>query len=586
MPQTSTLTLIASLLALAAGPLVAYLTGTRLKLWQLLDGFVLTVIAVLIVGHVLPEAVQTAGMIAIPVAIAGLALAPQLEKGLVGLSRAGAVGFTLIGSTLVLATHSVMDGIAIRQSDHNAFLGLAVVLHQIPKAVAIWWLAKPALGKKQAIFLLSALGLATIIGFFSSSETIVSDTPMAAIVRALVAGGLLHVVLAHARHGHEHSCEHDGDHIHEHGESWHTGLGALLGLISMALLMVFVPEEHPHDHGTGYSTFLHLALQTAPAMLIGFAAGGALHALLPNVPSAWMTRGGASLQALKGMLFGLPLPLCSCGVLPTYRTLVICGTPAAAAMAFLIATPEIGIDAFTLSVPLLGWPVTIARLLAAAAIAFFVGVLVGGRTQSIATTPEPSCCHAKETPKTISRWRLAFKTATTDMVDHTAPWVIAGLVLATLAEPLLQLGWMKFIPSWAEVPMFALIGIPVYVCAVGATPLVAVFIAEGISPGAAIAFLLTGPATNISTFGVLQQLHGRKTAIFFGSAVGIGATVIGYAINIIFENVSHAVPPHGHHEHVSIGAWISLGVFAMLVAWSIVRQGPRTFLGQVLEMEK
>jgi uncharacterized membrane protein YraQ (UPF0718 family) len=286
------------------------------------------------------------------------------------------------------------------------------------------------------------------------------------------------------------------------------------------------------------------------------------------------------------MLFGLPLPLCSCGVLPTYRTLVICGTPAAAAMAFLIATPEIGIDAFTLSVPLLGWPVTIARLLAAAALAFFVGVLVGGKTKAIAETPAPSCCHPQEAPKTMGRWRLALKTATTDMVDNTAPWVLAGLALATLAEPLLQLGWITFIPSWAEVPMFALIGIPVYVCAVGATPLVAVFIAEGVSPGAAIAFLLTGPATNISTFGVMQQLHGRKTAAFFGGAVGIGATVLGYSINMIFENVPHTLIPQSHHEHAGIGAWIALYVFALLVAASIVRQGPRTFLGQVLEMEK
>jgi uncharacterized membrane protein YraQ (UPF0718 family) len=445
-------------------------------------------------------------------------------------------------------------------------------------------LAKPALGRTQAIFLLGSLGVATLIGVCSTS-TVVNDTPTAAIVRALVAGGLLHVVLAHARHGHEHSCAHGSDHVHEHGESWHTGLGALLGLISMALLMVLVPEEHSHNQSTGYNTFIDLALQTAPAMLIGLAAGGVLHAVLPNIPSAWMTRGGASIQALKGMLFGLPLPLCSCGVLPTYRTLVICGTPAAAAMAFLIATPEIGVDAFTLSVPLLGWPVTMARLLAAAALAFFVGVLVGGKTKAIAQTPTPSCCHPKETPKSINRWRLAFKTATTDMVDNTAPWVIAGLALAALAEPLLQLGWMKFIPSWAEVPMFALIGIPIYVCAVGATPLVAVFIAEGVSPGAAIAFLLTGPATKISTFGVFQQLHGRRTAIFFGSAVGVGATVIGYVINMIFQSVSRTMLPHVHHQHAGIGAWIALGIFASLVAASIVRQGPRTFLGQVLEMD-
>ena len=103
-------------------------------------------------------------------------------------------------------------------------------------------------------------------------------------------------------------------------------------------------------------------------------------------------------------------------------------------------------------------------------------------------------------------WRTGF----VDVLDETGPWIVFGLAVAALMATELDPDGLASLPNSIQLPLFALIGLPVYVCASGATPLVAVLIALGVSPGAALVFLLTGPAMNVTTFGVLTKLHGRR----------------------------------------------------------------------------
>ena len=130
-----------------------------------------------------------------------------------------------------------------------------------------------------------------------------------------------------------------------------------------------------------------------------------------------------------------------------------------------------------------------------------------------------------------------------------------------------------------------MLGIPVYVCASGATPMVAVLLAGGVSPGAALAFLLTGPATNVVTFGVISDLHGRKAAVFFCVMMATLAVTIGFAVNQLFPGFAALDPQAGHDHSADYLAWTCLWVLGGLFLFSLLRRGPREVVGSVFSVE-
>ena len=131
-------------------------------------------------------------------------------------------------------------------------------------------------------------------------------------------------------------------------------------------------------------------------------------------------------------------------------------------------------------------------------------------------------------------------------------------------------------------PLFAIIGIPVYVCASGSTPLAAIAIHKGISPGAAIAFLIAGPATNVTTFGILGKLHGERTATIFGVAVAVCAIAAGLLVDYLAIDAALDLHIDQHHSSHLLG-WLSLlGIF-VLFCGSLLRQGPRGAMSQITD---
>ena len=164
------------------------------------------------------------------------------------------------------------------------------------------------------------------------------------------------------------------------------------------------------------------------------------------------------------------------------------------------------------------------------------------------------------------------------------PWIALGLIIAAAAEPLLSHGSIASIPTALQVPLAALIGVPVYVCASGATPIAALAIHKGLSTGAAMAFLIAGPATNVTTFGVLARLHGRRVAFLFGVSVTALAVIAGWTIDLI--GVSAVPVLEGHAAVDAHGSWFSVTavvVLSLLVVASLVRQGPRGAIQQILD---
>jgi uncharacterized membrane protein YraQ (UPF0718 family) len=252
-------------------------------------------------------------------------------------------------------------------------------------------------------------------------------------------------------------------------------------------------------------------------------------------------------------------------------------------MAFLVATPEIGVESILLSWSLLGGELTLVRLAAAMIVALGVGWIVGRfipRRSSLLAMAMGA--DAGEAPTRLGRLGRALRYGLVEVVADTAPWLMAGLFIAAALDPATMGQWAARLPRGLDVLIFGLVGIPVYVCASAATPLAAAFILVGISPGAALAFLLSGPATNVTTFGVLSTLHGRRAAVIFGAFV-LGLTIgLGLVINWLIPSVTLPLGDLDHPESAGLLQWLSLGGVGLMFAHSLLRMGPRAFVGTVL----
>ncbi len=576
--------LLASIAALVIGPLAyrfAHRSGTTLTI---LDGFVFVAISGLVILSVLPEAIVHGGWVAIVFIVAGF-VGPTVAEHLFHRAAKGTHVAALILGLVGLCLHALVDGAALGDGlalQAGGQLPTAVVLHRLPVGLAIWWLLRPHFGAAVAGLALAAVAGATAAGYAvgpalgtGAGLTVGS----VAWFQAFVGGSLLHVVFFRPHLD-----------AHTHGKTATTaasrrseGVGALIALALLAVILL--GDAGTADAGLEaqvIGTLAELSLESAPALLLAYFAAGFISVFMPSSSIAWMARGGTGMQAVRGMAFGLPLPICSCGVVPLYRSLIGKGVPPAAGIAFLVATPELGLDAIFLSFPLLGPQMTAIRVVGATAVALFVGWLVGGMISSRQSeAPVTDSDPAPVGGPLRARVSRAFRVGLGDVVDDTAPWILAGLGVAALAAPFLGGAPLSAIPAGVDVLIFALVGVPTYVCASAATPLVAVLLLGGLSPGAALAFLITGPATNITTFGVLTQLHGKRAAVMFSLAI-IGTSVgLGYVVNAFFGNIPIVALDMLTVEGASAYKIASLIGLVLLLSASLLRRGPRGFVAEL-----
>lgn len=580
-----------SLLLLAAAPVCHRLASKARPVFAGLDGFTYVIIGGTVMLEVFPEALQLAGRWMVPAALIGFAGPTLLERVRSQLGRQAHAAALLVALT-GLMLHGFIDGMALapRGSPSDAVLPLAVVLHRLPDGLTIWWLLRPKYSMRSASCALGAMGLFTVAGFFFGGSVVTGyDGLWIGMFEALVGGALLHV-LVHSAYP---LAQHEESSPSSRTSRVSAGIGGTIAALAV-VVMIQTPHDHialdggsPHHHTDEFGhVFFELALASAPALLIGYLAAGLMHAFLPKASLAWLQRGSQLSRAARGVAFGLPIPICSCGVVPIYRSLVLRGAPVAAATALLVAAPELGIDAILISIPLLGGDFTLARICAAAIVALAIGWYLG-RWSSRRRTPSDSRSGDpwQEDPEALQglgqRLRHGLRIGLGEMVDHTGPWVLLGLTVAAAAQPVLEGDWLTRIPAWLEVPLFALIGMPVYVCASGATPLVAILIANGVSPGAGLAFLLTGPATNVTTFGILQRLHGTGFALRFAIGMAVLSVIAGYVVQAVLPTLSTSVVEH--HLHASWFHWTWLSLLGALFVSSLLRLGPRAFVGEIFK---
>ncbi|WP_170135967.1 permease [Nannocystis exedens] len=573
MPGDShgTWTLAISVVALVLGPLLHAAARRERVTMAALDNFVLVAVTGLVALEIVPRALALAGWPAFLALLAGLA-GPAIAEGPLRLAARGTHRAALTLAILGMALHAFTDGLALAlahlEGSDSHGLEVAVIAHQLPMAVGVWWLLSPA-GFVVAAGALLLLGAATVAGYvFADASFARLDAGWLGLFHAIVGGLLLHVV----------------GHRSQETDSRGVRIGAACGgLVGLGLLVALAAETHGEADPLArtLAALGELMRDSAPALLLAYALAGLVSGLMPEAPVRWLRRGGPAGQALRGVAVGLPLPLCSCGVVPVYRSLLQRGVPAAAAMAFFIATPELGVDAILLSWPLLGAEMTVLRVVAAALVAWLVGWWVGGRARRIGGSSEPE---AGPRGPALARLWSGLRTGFGELVDTTAPWIGLGLLVAALIEPWIDPSALTAIPGPLQVLLFAALGVPIYVCASGATPLVAALLAKGLSPGAALAFLLTGPATNATTFGVLAQEHGRATAARFAAAMLVLAVGLGLLVDMTLPQLRGVagVQPHaGHGPLAEAAAWALAGLFLV----SFVRQGPQGFFARLWERE-
>jgi len=599
----TSLLLPAALLALCTGPLLMVVARSRDGILGFIDGFMLVTIGGLVLLEVVPHALAERDLVAGGFLLIGFALPTLAERMLhFGVRQTHAV--VLVFALAGLLVHSMLDGSALAQSagGGSQMLGVGVVLHQIPVSIMIWQL----LGDRPrgwAWAVLAVMATFTLVGYLGEPAMLRALPPRAGLwFAALVGGSLLHVI-AHPSGAHEHGHDHDHHHGHDHGNghahghahdhapsseagvsarvpAWFSGIGALLGVAMLFLLQRSRGAgERVGSFALAADTFTALALESAPAILVAFLMAGIISAYASPASVAWISRGSRLRQALSGMVVGLPLPICSCGVVPLYQSLMKQGASTTAAVAFLVATPELGIDAILLSVPLLGMKFAVVRVVAAALVAIIVALVLGSLARRIEVRrPLPL---ASDAPPPRDRLRAALQTGFGDMVDHTAPWIVLGLIVAALAAPALEGSWVTDVDPLAGVVIFALIGLPLYICASASTPLVAVLVAAGVSPGAGLALLLTGPATNVATLGILTRMHGRRFAALFAILMTTAAIAMGIAANLVMPSLALSETVRLHDDAGTPMQLFSLVVLAVLFAASVVRRGARAFLSEL-----
>ncbi len=327
-----------------------------------------------------------------------------------------------------------------------------------------------------------------------------------------------------------------------------------------------------------------LTLEMAPYLLLGFLFAGILYGWFPKKKVYKYLGKPNSASVINAALIGIPLPLCSCGVIPTGISFYNSGASKGSSVSFLISTPQTGVDSMMVTYSLLGLPMAIIKPI----IALFTGFLGGFLTNKADNKSQAKDVKQASKNKLVNNLKLADQTsgenlaeaengandrsvkgmlhyAFVEFLEDIAKWLVIGLALAAFIEVLVPESFFTSYlgNEYLEMLIILVAAIPLYVCATGSVPIAAMLMLKGLSPGAAIVFLMAGPATNAATMTVIGNVFGRRTLMLYLLSIIAGAYFFGIIVNEFLPREWFLNPlaqfHNEMHEHGFIPHWFKLG---------------------------
>jgi uncharacterized membrane protein YraQ (UPF0718 family)/copper chaperone CopZ len=325
--------------------------------------------------------------------------------------------------------------------------------------------------------------------------------------------------------------------------------------------------------------------EMSPYLIFGFLVAGLLAAWVPADLIERHLGGHGIWPVTKASLLGIPLPICSCGVIPVAASLRQHGASRGATTSFLLSTPQTGVDSILVTLGMLGPLFAIYRPIAALITGVVGGSLVDAvernnviESGNFVATCTDDCC---ATEKGISPLRRALEYGFVTLPRDIGNALVIGLVVAALITTLVPEGFFANNLSgiWAMLAMLA-VSIPLYVCATGSVPMAAAFLAAGISPGAVLVFLVAGPATNAAAITTLWKVLGPKTTFIYVGTVIVGALAGGAVLNGLFASTGAANSIFGMFM---LPSWVNNASAVVLLIMLVNAMRPRRSRGTIVE---
>lgn len=342
------------------------------------------------------------------------------------------------------------------------------------------------------------------------------------------------------------------------------------------------------------NAFVSMLNGMSPYLLLGFLIAGVLHAFVPSAIYSRYLAGTGLRSVATAAAFGIPLPLCSCGVLPTAVALRRSGASRAASTSFLIATPQTGVDSIAATYSMMGLPFAILRPVAALVTSLIGGLAVGHweRKGSLDDVSTEASYEFSELPKGF--WNKiveTFKYGFFDMMQSIGRWLLLGLIVATLITVLLPDDFFSTYARWPFLNMFiiVLVAVPMYVCATGSIPIAAALMLKGMSPGCALVLLMAGPAANVASMFVVNKAFGRKATIVYLLSIIGGAMGFGLLVDYwpgLRETFVAALPCHVMHHGMHGASWFNTMCSIFLLGMIVVALGVKYWKSHQINRNK
>jgi hypothetical protein len=313
-----------------------------------------------------------------------------------------------------------------------------------------------------------------------------------------------------------------------------------------------------------------VTVDMAPSLLFGLLVAGLLHVFLHRDRIVRHLGKPGAASSARAALLGVPLPLCSCGVIPAAMALRRDGASPGATTSFLISTPETGVDSIAVTVGMLGWPVAAVKVIAAFVAGFVGGVIVdatkAGAHQKPVYTGSGEC--GIERGSRLRRlWDYMFGGIFRDLYG----WLAIGIAVSALLSMLVPPGALAGV-GWLQGPLGMLaalaIGIPLYVCSTASVPIAAGLVSAGFPVGAAVVFLISGPATNAATMGAVRKTLGGKVLAIYLGTIAVVSLLAGMAMSGLSFAAGPAVAEGSPPLHV-----LGVAAGAALVAGTLWHAG-------------